>query len=134
MATGRRTRNTDVIEDVVSDESVASAAVPEPAGARMGDMAPFIWQQLADIQKALGGIEANQAAVRERLERVEDKTSKLSDRIGRLMWGVAGAGILVTLLFGVARLFPIKIAFEEHPRTELSVPPKAEPSPPALTK
>lgn len=128
MATARKPRAQQNTDEAVSDEYISSAAVPEPTGARMGDMAPFIWQQLSDIQKALGGIEAKQTGITERLQRVEDRTGKLTDRIGRLMWGIAGAGILVTVMFGVARIFPIKISLEEAAYGEVSAAAKPAPA------
>lgn len=131
MATARKPRVDRDPEDTVSDDYVSSAAVPEPAGARMADMAPFIWQQLSEIQKALGGIEAKQTGITERLQRVEDRTGKLSDRIGRLMWGIAGAGILVTVMFGIARIFPIKISLDDTSRGEVSAVAKSDPAPAA---
>lgn len=134
MATARKPRVQRDSNEAVSDDYVSSPSVPDPAGARIADMAPFIWQQLSDIQKALGGIEAKQTGITDRLQRVEDRTGKLSDRIGRLMWGIAGAGILVTVMFGVARLFPIKISLEETTHGEVSTAAKPGPVPALPTK
>lgn len=129
MASPRKASASRDQNDLVSDDYVAAADVPEPSGAKMGDMAPFIWQQLSEIQKGIGGIEAKQQAITDRLGRVEDKTGNLSDKIGRLVWGMAGAGILITVMFGIARFVPIKISLESSSGGEVGAVAKPEAAP-----
>ncbi|HRO20800.1 hypothetical protein [Alcaligenes phenolicus] len=99
--------------DMVSDDAVDSVAVPEPLNASAGNMMSGVWSELVSIQKTLGGMEQKQITLAERLERVETKTTKVSDKISRVAWSISGALLLVSLVFGVTRFVPFKIVMAD---------------------
>lgn len=73
-----------------------------PSPAMPSDMQPFIWQQLGDIQKCLGKLENGQEDIKSRLAKVEEKTTKTSEKLSRILWIGAGAGATVGILVSVA--------------------------------
>ncbi|QDQ87723.1 hypothetical protein FMZ60_09055 [Alcaligenaceae bacterium SJ-26] len=73
-----------------------------PSPSMPSDMQPFIWQQLGEIQKCLGRLEAGQDDIKGRLEKVEEKTSKTSEKLSRILWIGAGAGAVIGILVSIA--------------------------------
>lgn len=89
-----------------SDESAArqKETTPRdiPSPAMPSDIQPFIWQQLSDIQKSLGRLEAGQEEIKTRLAKVEEKTTKTAEKLSRILWIGAGAGAVIGVLVSVA--------------------------------
>lgn len=115
MATQRKARPPRREDEIVSDEYADSATVPEPAGATRAEYGPFILQQLVEIHKTLGGLQQAQQTTIERLTKVEEKASGASGKLERLFYGLGGAGIVITLIFGAMRFLPINFSIESDP-------------------
>jgi len=104
MAT-RKSSTTQAAPDRPPTQADVVAPTPMAHG---NDYLGFIWQQLGEINKTLGRLEAGQISMSDRLSKVEEKTSKTKDKVDKIIWLSAGAGTAVGILISaVALLFKV---------------------------
>jgi hypothetical protein len=83
--------------DLHGQETPASKiVVGAPAAQGAMDYAPFIWQQLGDIQKSLGALHSAVDGLKETAISTKNKVQELSGLRNKFVGGMVVLGILVT--------------------------------------